>query len=65
MDEKATASGLEDTIWHTETPTADVNGMARLAMAETAHAKGIKVVLTGEGADEHFSGYTDFWADRF
>jgi asparagine synthase (glutamine-hydrolysing) len=65
MDEKAMASRLEDTIWHTETPTADVNGMARLAMAEAAHAKGIKVVLTGEGADEHFSGYADFWADRF
>ncbi|KIN08789.1 hypothetical protein OIDMADRAFT_108177 [Oidiodendron maius Zn] len=65
MDEQAMATRLEDTIWHTESPTADVNGMARLAMSEIAHARGIKVVLTGEGADEHFSGYADFWADRF
>ena len=65
MDEQAMATRLEDTIWHSESPTADVNGMARLAMSEIAHARGIKVVLTGEGADEHFSGYADFWADRF
>lgn len=65
MDEEAIASRLEDTIWHSEAPTADVNGMARLAMAEVAHSRGIKVVLTGEGSDEHFSGYADFWADRF
>jgi asparagine synthase (glutamine-hydrolysing) len=65
MDEEAMATRLEDTIWHTEVPTADVNGMARLALSEAAHAKGIKVVLTGEGADEHFAGYADFWADRF
>jgi asparagine synthase (glutamine-hydrolysing) len=65
MDEKAIASRLEDTVWHTELPTADVNGMSRLAMAEAAHARGIKVVLTGEGSDEHFAGYADFWSDRF
>lgn len=64
MDEEAMASRLEDTIWHSESPTADVNGMARLAMAKLAHSKGYKVILTGEGSDEHFSGYADFWADR-
>jgi asparagine synthase (glutamine-hydrolysing) len=65
VDEEVMASRLEDTIWHSEAPTADVNGMARLAMAEVAHSRGIKVVLTGEGSDEHFSGYADFWSDRF
>lgn len=64
MDEVAMASRLEDTIWHSECPTPDVNGMSRLAMAQVAHDRGIKVVLTGEGSDEHFSGYADFWADR-
>lgn len=64
MDEEALASRLEDTIWHSETPTPDVNGMGRLAMAEAAHASGMKVVLTGEGSDEHFGGYADFWSDR-
>lgn len=65
MDEEAMASRLEDTIWHSEAPTPDVNGMGRLAMAEAAHASGMKVVLTGEGSDEHFGGYSDFWSDRF
>jgi asparagine synthase (glutamine-hydrolysing) len=65
MDEEAMASRLEDTIWHSELPTSDVNGMARLAMSEVAHSRGFKVVLTGEGSDEHFGGYADFWSDRF
>ncbi|GKZ19328.1 hypothetical protein AbraIFM66951_005557 [Aspergillus brasiliensis] len=60
LDEEAIASRLEDTVWHTETPIPDVNGMGRLALAEAAHAAGKRVVLTGEGSDEHFSGYADF-----
>lgn len=47
MDETAMASRLEDAIWYTESPLPDVNGMGRLAMAEMAHARGFKVVLTG------------------
>ncbi|KAI2818632.1 hypothetical protein CBS63078_6985 [Aspergillus niger] len=60
LDEEAIASRLEDTVWHTETPIPDVNGMGRLALAEAAHAAGKRVVLTGEGSDEHFAGYADF-----
>lgn len=48
VDEEALASRLEDTVWYSETPLPDVNGMGRLAMAEMAHAKGLKVVLTGK-----------------
>ncbi|KJK68381.1 Glutamine amidotransferase domain protein [Aspergillus parasiticus SU-1] len=59
LDEEAIAARLEDTVWHSETPAANVNGMGRLAVAEAAHAMGKKVILTGEGADEHFSGYSD------
>ncbi|PYH91909.1 asparagine synthetase [Aspergillus ellipticus CBS 707.79] len=60
LDEETIASKLEDTVWHTETPIPDVNGMGRLALAETARAAGKRVILTGEGSDEHFSGYGDF-----
>lgn len=63
LDEVAMASRFEDVVWFSETPLPDVNGMGRLAMAEQAHAHGLKVILTGEGSDEHFAGYADFGPD--
>ncbi|KAE8387489.1 hypothetical protein BDV23DRAFT_195701 [Aspergillus alliaceus] len=60
MDEEAIASRFEDTVWYSETPAPNVNGMGRLAVAEAAHANGKRVILTGEGSDEHFAGYHDF-----
>lgn len=48
MDEQAMASRLEDVVWYSECPLPDVNGMGRLAMAQKAHERGLKVVLTGE-----------------
>ncbi|KAK5682848.1 hypothetical protein LTS12_029201, partial [Elasticomyces elasticus] len=46
MDEPAMASRLEDVVWYSECPLPDVNGMGRLAMAQKAHERGLKVVLT-------------------
>ncbi|KAK7426675.1 hypothetical protein QQZ08_006853 [Neonectria magnoliae] len=63
MDEEALASRFGDTTWHSEVPLPDLNGMARLALAEAVHSQGIKVVVTGEGSDEHFGGYIAFRAD--
>ncbi|KAM0345658.1 hypothetical protein ACHAPU_006312 [Fusarium lateritium] len=63
MDEAALAARFEDTTWHSEVPLPDLNGMGRLALAEAVHAQGIKVVITGEGSDEHFGGYDAFRAD--
>lgn len=48
LDEEAIAARLEDTVWYSEIPAANVNGMGRLAVAEAAHAMGKKVILTGE-----------------
>ncbi|KAE8344884.1 hypothetical protein BDV24DRAFT_148726 [Aspergillus arachidicola] len=63
MDEEALVSRFEDAVWHSEIPLPDLNGMGRLALAEAVHAQGIKVVVTGEGSDEHFAGYLAFRAD--
>lgn len=64
MDEAAMASRMADAVWHSEAAMPDTNGCAMLAMAEMAHSHGVKVVLTGEGSDEHFGGYPDLFVDN-
>ncbi|KAL4805873.1 hypothetical protein BDV18DRAFT_14181 [Aspergillus unguis] len=65
MTEDEIAARLEDTVWFTETPIPDVNGMGRVAVGELAHSHGKKVILTGEGSDEHFGGYPDMLSKMF
>ncbi|MCB1014221.1 MAG: asparagine synthase (glutamine-hydrolyzing) [Acidimicrobiales bacterium] len=44
--------------WHAEAPVVThVNGLPFRRLAQAAHERGVKAVLTGEGADELFSGY--------
>lgn len=65
LTEEDIASRFEDTVWYTETPIPDVNGMGRVAVGELAHSHGKKVILTGEGSDEHFGGYPDMLSKMF
>ncbi|KAL4732896.1 nucleophile aminohydrolase [Aspergillus similis] len=65
LTEEEIASRFEDTAWYTETPIPDVNGMGRVAVGELAHSHGKKVILTGEGSDEHFGGYPDMLSKMF
>ncbi len=49
-------SALEDITWHFDEPVADPSAVALYFLAREARKK-VKVVLSGEGADELFGGY--------
>ncbi len=44
-------------VWHLESDGWHPSRMALLALAQQCHGDGVKVLLTGEGADELFGGY--------
>jgi asparagine synthase (glutamine-hydrolysing) len=45
------------TVWHLESDGWHASQVGLLALAEQCRADGVKVLLTGEGADELFGGY--------
>ncbi|HYC48836.1 MAG TPA: asparagine synthase (glutamine-hydrolyzing) [Burkholderiales bacterium] len=54
------AEALPDTIFHTERPILRTAPVPLFLLSRLTRSKGIKVVLTGEGADEVFAGYDLF-----
>jgi asparagine synthase (glutamine-hydrolysing) len=53
---------LRSVVFATESfnPSVVSNGLSTFLLAQAVHNDGIKVVLTGEGADEFFGGYHAF-----
>jgi asparagine synthase (glutamine-hydrolysing) len=51
---------LPRALWHIETPVVRTAGVPLMLLADAVRRSGIKVVLTGEGADEVFGGYDIF-----
>ncbi len=51
---------FEQVLWHAETPVLRSAPAPMFLLSQLARASGIKVVLTGEGADELFGGYDIF-----
>jgi len=47
-------------VWHAEMPLLRSAPAPMLALAQQVRASGVRVVLTGEGADEVFAGYDLF-----
>ena len=63
MDEEGFASRFADATWHCEHHNPDLNYVGKFALSELPRELGFKVVLTGEGSDEHFTGYHIYLPD--
>lgn len=51
---------LPDVLWHTEVPLLRLTPVPMYLLSQLVHEKGLKVMLSGEGADEFFGGYDIF-----
>jgi asparagine synthase (glutamine-hydrolysing) len=60
IGENAIADCFPNVIWHTEAPLVRTAPAPMFHLAALTRKQGIKVVLTGEGADELFLGYDLF-----
>lgn len=54
------AESFKEVIWHTETPILRTAPSPMYLLSKNVHQENIKVVVTGEGADEIFGGYNIF-----
>lgn len=52
-------------IWHLEEPLGNESAMAYYFVAKLAHDHNIKVLLSGQGADELFGGYPRYIGEKF
>ena len=50
-------------VWHAETVFMNGHGVAKFLLSQAVRDAGIKVVFTGEGADEMLGGYPPFRRD--
>ncbi len=57
ITEEKLAADFADAVFHCEQHHFDLNFVAKFALSTLPQEHGIKVVLTGEGSDEHFAGY--------
>ena len=60
LDRETFLSDLVDCIYHNDYPLSHANSVGVYRVSRLAHANGVKVLLTGEGADELFGGYTSY-----
>ncbi|ORX88594.1 asparagine synthetase [Basidiobolus meristosporus CBS 931.73] len=63
ITDELVADAFEDAIWHFEMPIPNLNGVSKFLLSKFVRDAGYKVVLTGEGSDEHFAGYKLFEPD--
>jgi len=63
FDSDAIGERLRDIVFHAETPLRESYNTCSLALSALVHGNGMKVVLTGEGADELLGGYVGYRLD--
>lgn len=63
VNEDELAHNLEDSIYHCEQALVNVSCVGKFILSKFVRDAGLKVVLTGEGSDEIFAGYTAFRTD--
>lgn len=56
---------LSRMVYHSECPVRESYNTCSMALSAAAKNAGVKVVLTGEGADELFAGYVGYRFDSF
>ncbi len=54
------ASNFSEVLWHTEIPILRTGAVPMFLLSKLVQDHGIKVVITGEGADEFLGGYNIF-----
>lgn len=64
FDGSRTAELIRRMIYHAECPVKETYNTCSLALSRSAHDHGVKVILTGEGADELFAGYVGYRFDQ-
>jgi asparagine synthase (glutamine-hydrolysing) len=52
---------LSELMWHQEEPFGDTSIYAHFCLMRLARQHGVKVILTGQGADEVFGGYWSYY----
>lgn len=55
---------LQHSVYHSECPIKETYNTASLALSEKVRSNGIKVIQSGEGADEFFAGYVGYRFDK-
>jgi len=58
------SSKLPDVIYYSESPLKETYNTASITLSKSVRNKNIKVILTGEGADELFGGYVGYKFDK-
>jgi asparagine synthase (glutamine-hydrolysing) len=51
---------MQKTTWQNDTPLGSLSNVAFYQLMQQAHQHGVKVILSGQGADEMLCGYKKF-----
>jgi len=62
---KELLSDLDKLIWHQDEPFGSTSIYAQFRVMKLAAENGIKVILDGQGGDELFAGYIDYYTSFF